>query len=155
MKIADLLTPESVLLDLRAANKRQLLEKLASRLAPTLGIDPAAALAALLHREALGSTGMGDGIALPHARIAQVGRPAALLARLRPAIDFESLDGNPVDLVFLLLVPERDGGLGLNALACMARRVREAAVAQGLRRARSGDEAFAILAADDLPLADQ
>ena len=155
MKIADLLTPESVLLDLRAANKRNLLEALAGRLALTLEIDPAPAAAALLHREALGSTGMGDGVALPHARLAQVRRPAALLARLRSAIDFESLDGNPVDLVFLLLVPEREGGLGLNALACVARRVREPAIARALRRARSGDEAFAILTADDLASTDR
>jgi PTS system nitrogen regulatory IIA component len=148
MTIAELLAPENVLLDMRAADKRQLLGKLARHLAPGLDVDPEAAAAALAYREELGSTGMGEGIALPHARLARISRATGLLARLRPALDFDAVDGRPVDLAFLLLLPEQDRGLGLNGLACVARRLRVPAVADPLRRARTSDEAYAILTSE-------
>ncbi len=151
MKIVDLLAPENVLLDLRVADSRELLGKLTRHLAPALAVEAAVAEQALIRREELGSTGMGDGIALPHARLPQVGRPVGLLARLRPALDFAAVDGKPVDLVFLILLPERERGLGLNVLACVARRLREPEVVQALRHARARAEAYAMLTAERAP----
>ena len=145
MKIADLLAPENVLLDLRVGDRRELLGKLTRHLAPALALDSATAERALVRREELGSTGMGDGIALPHARLPRIGRPVGLFARLRPALDFAAVDGNPVDLVFLILLPEQERGLGLNVLACVARRLREPEVVQALRHARTREEAYGML----------
>lgn len=149
MTISDLLAPEHVLLDLRAADKRQLLGRLARHLAPALATDPEPVAAALVRREGLGSTGTGDGIALPHARLTEVARPIGLLARLRPALDFDAVDGAPVDLVFLLLLPEGERGIGLNALACVARRLRKPDVVQALRRAPCREAACALLTAEE------
>jgi PTS system nitrogen regulatory IIA component len=149
MTIANLLAPENVLLDLRAGDKRQLLCRLARHLASALEIDAETAAAALLRREELGSTGMGDGIALPHARLPGLARARGLFARLRPAMDFQAMDGRPVDLVFLLLLPDGERGPGLNALAHAARRLRDPEVVQALRRASSPVDACWHLTADN------
>ena len=109
MKIAEILNPDSVLIDLRAVDKRAVLADLAGRAATPLGIDAAKATDALLERENLGSTGMGDGLAIPHARLEKVRRPFGVFARLDRRIDFDAVDGRPVDLVFLLLLPACQG----------------------------------------------
>jgi nitrogen PTS system EIIA component len=136
MTIDDILAPADALVGLRASNKTALLDDLARRAAGTLGIDVAAILPALLRREDLGSTGIGDGIALPHARLDAVRRPHGILARLRDPIDFDAVDDRPVDLVFLLLLPADAEGENLNALACVARRLRDPEAAAALRRVR-------------------
>ena len=147
MTISDLLTPDDVILDLRAADKRRLLEELAQRAARPAHIDSLVILEALRARETLGSTGMGAGIAIPHARLASLSRPIGLFARLRPLVEFDAIDGQRIDLVFLLLLPSQAQGEHLNALACVARRLRDEATTAALRAARAPHKLYAILAA--------
>ena len=104
-------------------------------------------LSALQQREALGSTGMGGGIAIPHARLPEVRRPFGLFARLRAPVAFDAVDERPVDLVFLLLLPTDPRGEQLNALACIARCLRDAAVAAGVHGARDAAEIYAVVSA--------
>jgi PTS system nitrogen regulatory IIA component len=145
MKIADLLTLDCVVLDLKVSDKRALLANMSGRAASSLGLEPIATLNALLAREELGSTGMGEGLAVPHARLDQVRKPFGVFARLHRGIDFASVDELPVDLVFLLLLPAAEQGQQLNALACVARRLREPATASALRDARTAQELFQAL----------
>lgn len=136
MTMAEILAPSDVIVGLRAATKNTVLDDLARRAAMALGIGMDAIYPALARREDLGSTGIGDGIALPHARLQAVSRPYGILARLRAPIDFEAVDDRPVDLVFLLLLPADPKDAPLNALACVARRLRDAGTAAALRGAR-------------------
>jgi nitrogen PTS system EIIA component len=145
MTVDEFLAPSDVLVGLRAATKNALLEDLARRAAAALGIGLDAIFPALARRENLGSTGIGDGIALPHARLEAVARPYGILARLREPIDFEAVDDNPVDLVFLLLLPAPDRHEPLNALACVARRLRDAETAAALRGARDAAALYAAV----------
>ncbi len=145
MTIGDFLSREDVVLDLRVPDKRRLLEELAQRAATSARIDAQMIVEALKVRETLGSTGMGGGIAIPHARFALLARPIGVFARLRPLVAFDAIDGQRIDLVFLLLLPTDDYGEHLNALACVARRLRDDATTAALRAARSPDELHAIL----------
>ena len=160
MKITDFLTPDRVILDLRVLDKRRLLDDLARRSAVAAGVDAAVIFNALTAREQLGSTGMGAGIAIPHGRFSSLRQPVGFFARLRSPIDFEAIDDRRVDLVFLLLLPAEAQGEHLNALACVARRLRTARVTDALRKARDVESLHAILAAagsgqasDTIPLA--
>jgi len=146
MEAADFLTPATVITALRAKDKRQLLDEIARRAAAALGLAPPAILEPLLAREALGSTGVGRGIAIPHARIAGLPRLFALLARLERPVDFAAIDDQRVDLVCLLLTPAGAAGEHLPALACLSRRLREQGVADRLRAARDGAALYAALA---------
>ena len=148
MQIGELIAAEGVIAGLRVRDKRQALEELSHRAATALGLDPGAILAPLLAREELGSTGVGKGIAIPHARIAGLSRPFALFAKLERSIDFAAVDDQPVDLVCLLLTPERAGAEHLPALACVSRRLREREVAERLRRAKDDASLYAILTGD-------
>ena len=143
MEVADFVTPATVVIGLRAKDKHQLLDEIARRAATALGLEPAAILEPLLAREALGSTGVGKGIAIPHARIAGLPR---LLARLERPVDFMAIDDQPVDLVCLLLTPASAAAEHLPALACLSRRLREKGVADRLRAARDGAALYATLA---------
>jgi len=134
MDIKDFLSPDDALVDVRIADKTELLKDLSSRAAAALGIEAGSVATAILKREELGSTGVGAGVALPHARLAEVKRPFGVLARLRRTIDFAAIDGEPVDLVFLLLLSAAPGGDPLNALAAVSRRLRNPEVAAALRR---------------------
>jgi PTS system nitrogen regulatory IIA component len=145
MKLSDLIAPRDVLVDLRVPSKARALAELSRHAAKVLGIAPDLLLGALTRREELGSTGLGDGIAIPHARLDQVEQPFGVLARLKSAIAFESVDDQPVDLVFLLLLPTGVSGDHLNALACVARRLRDVRVASALRSARDAGEVYAAL----------
>ncbi|CAO4149371.1 Nitrogen regulatory protein [Methylorubrum aminovorans] len=136
MTVDDILAPADVVHGLRASGKTTLLEDLARRAAKSLDLDADTILAALIRREGLGSTGVGDGLALPHARLEAVRKPFGLLARLREPLDFDAVDERPVDLVFLLLLPTAEGGNHLNALACVARKLRDPDTAAALRGAR-------------------
>jgi len=144
MQIKEFLSPDDVLVDLRASGKDALLHDLAQLAAKAAGIDAAAATSAIDKREGLGSTGMGGGIAIPHARIAGLMKPVGVLAKLKRPIDFAAIDGNPVDLVFLLLLPLSQGG-ELTALAAVARKLRDAATAARLRGAADRAEVYAII----------
>jgi nitrogen PTS system EIIA component len=145
MDIAELITAERIALDIRARDKPQALEELARRAAGAVGLDHQAILTALAVREELGSTGVGKGIAVPHARIAGLSRVFALLARLERPIDFAAIDDQPVDLICLLLTPASDASGHLPALACISRRLRERNVADRLRQTKDAASFRAIL----------
>lgn len=139
MKIADFLSPADAMVGLRASDKARLLEELAKRAAASLGLDADLIAKELLKREELGSTGLGAGIAIPHARLREVQRPFGAFARLKRAIEFDAIDGAPVDLVFLLLLPAASQSECLNALAAVARALREPERLQKLRAAEDGE----------------
>jgi PTS system nitrogen regulatory IIA component len=147
MDLQRLLTPARVILNLRAADKRALLQDLAGRIAPSAGLEREAVLAALLAREELGSTGVGRGFALPHARLDRLENFVGLFARLAAPITFDAIDEQPVDLVFLLLIPGQAANEHLAVLAAISRRMRDPACARRLRQAASEAEAYDILTA--------
>jgi PTS system nitrogen regulatory IIA component len=147
MKIQDFLAPESVV-ELRASDKRDVITALARQAASALALDKTVVTKALLWREDLGSTGMGQGFALPHARLAEVEKPFGIFARLRRPVDFDAVDGRPVDLVFLVLLPSEAEGDQLNALACVARRLRDQETAERLRKTPDAAGAFHLLVDD-------
>lgn len=148
MNIKDLLSPTDVTIDVAVPNKQKLLFELASKAGSRLRLPPDDVFAELSKREELGSTRIGDGIAIPHARFHQVDKPFGWFLRLRQPIAFDALDGNPVDIVFLLLLPESAKGEQLSALACVARKLRNPAVTAALRKARDGAEIFHLLASE-------
>jgi nitrogen PTS system EIIA component len=121
--------------DLPVPDKTALLRDLAHRAEKMLNVDDNIVFNALLKREELGSTGLGNGVAIPHVRLEQVENPFGIIARLRDPIDFNAIDGQPVDLVCLVLLSKINEGGQLNALAGVARRLRIPEVLQELRRA--------------------
>jgi PTS system nitrogen regulatory IIA component len=152
MDIADFLAPANVVTDLRVSDKVRLLHELSDRAAVGLSLDAGLIADALIKREQLGSTGLGDGMAIPHARLAAVRKPFGILARLKKPIDFDAIDGQPVDLVFLLLLPAATTGEPLNALACVSRRLREPGTLRALRTAADGNVLFRMMTArSELP----
>ena len=141
MKIKDLLAPGDVIADVRAGDKAGLLKELAQRAALSVGLPPHVVSDEVAKRDELGSTGIGNGAAIPHARLREVKRPFALLARLAKPIPFDAIDGEPVDLVVLLLLPASSQLDQLNALAAVARRLRDP---ETLRRLRAAPDAAAL-----------
>jgi nitrogen PTS system EIIA component len=148
MKIREFLSPDCAVIALRAPDKKRLLLDLASRAARALGLSADEVSAALIKREELGSTGTGGGVAIPHARLPRLGRPFGLLARLDRPIDFDSVDGKKVDVVFLLLLPANAQGEQLNALAAAARALRDPDI---IRNVRSSADAVALYRAATKP----
>jgi PTS system nitrogen regulatory IIA component len=146
MKISDFLSPTDVMLDAKPANKGELLRLLSTRAAAGAGLDAGEVVTLILKREELGSTGVGNGVALPHARLVGLKAPFSLFVRLRRGIDFEAIDDQPVDIVFLLLLPESDNGGQLNALACAARALRDPEVLKQIRGAADPDALFRAIA---------
>ncbi len=144
MMIGDLLSTNAVF-ELREPDKRRLLKEVSHRAAAMLDLDEQTILEALNKRESLGSTGIGQGVAIPHARLAELKQPFGLFALMRPPIQFDAVDDLPVDLVFLLLLPETLADAQLKPLACVARRLRDPAVAAKLRGARGASSLYAIL----------
>ena len=137
MKLSDLIAPDRVLVDVRAIDKGQLLAELSRHAASRTGTAAPSILAALAAREALGSTGLGRGFALPHARVAGVEQLVGLFARLAKPLDFAAIDGQPVDLVFLLLIPPGAGNEHVAALSAVARQMRDEAQVKQMRQASS------------------
>jgi len=136
MDIADFIAPDRIALNLRVRDKAQLLRELANRAGPFGGgISADTILAALRSREELGSTGLGKGFALPHARIDGLKQFVGLFVRLARPIEYDSIDGAPVDLVFLLLMPAEAGNNNIAALAAVSRRFRDSATVMSLRKA--------------------
>jgi len=135
MTIGEIIAPDQVVVGLRVADKAQLLRELALRAATATAVDRQVIFDALQARENLGSTGLGKGFALPHARLEALGEPYALLARLARPIDFASIDERPVDLVVLLLTPADGGNRHLATLAALARPLREDGFVRQLRQA--------------------
>jgi nitrogen PTS system EIIA component len=146
MKISDFLSPANVMLDVRASDKSRLLHQLSTQAAAEVGLDAADVSKEIAKREDLGSTGVGNGVALPHARLKGLKSPFGLLARLRHGIDFEAIDDQPVDTVFLLLLPDAPNEAQLNALACVARALRDPESLQRIRGATDGESIFRALA---------
>jgi len=133
MKIKDFLSPSDVMIDIRANDKVGLLKELAARAASALDLPVDAVANEIERRDELGSTGIGGGVSIPHARFREVNRPFGLLARLKHAIEFDAIDSQPVDLVFLLLLPVSSQLDQLNALAAVARKLRDPDVLRKLR----------------------
>ena len=146
MEIADLLIgPEAVLASLKASGKKALLAELASRAAAVFALDERRLFDRLLERERLGSTGIGGGIAIPHARMASLAKPIGLFARLAHPIDFDAIDERPVDIVFLLAAPEGAGADHLKALARVSRLLRDRALVDKLRATENAEALYALL----------
>src|SRR5688572_16381265 len=117
MKIRDFLSPSNVAMDIRASDKASLLKDLASRAASALDLPVDAVATEVEKRDELGSTGIGGGVSIPHARFREVKKPFGLLVRLKQPIEFDAIDGQPVDIVFLLVLPAAAQLDQLNALA--------------------------------------
>ena len=145
MPLADLVAPNAVVPALKVNGKKQALQELAAKAAELSGQNERAIFEILLQREKLGSTGVGNGVAIPHGKLPKLGKLFGLFARLARPVDFEALDGQPVDLVFLLLAPEGAGADHLKALARVARLLRDPEIAPGLTL-------FALHAADGTPI---
>jgi PTS system nitrogen regulatory IIA component len=145
MEIADLITPAAVVAHLKAANKKQALHELAAKAASVTGLPDRRIFETLSEREKLGSTGMGQGVAIPHGRIAGVQRMTGLFARLDTPIDFEAMDDQPVDLMFVLLAPEGAGADHLKALARVSRLLRNQAIVEKLRAATQPAALYSLL----------
>lgn len=146
MKIADVIGRDRVIVGLRAADKGQLLQELAGRAASALSLDRRMIFDALLARENLGSTGLGKGFALPHARLDTLGETFAMFVRLARPIDFASIDERPVDLVILLLTPANGANHHLATLAALSRPLRDETFVQRLRQAQDAATLHGLLA---------
>jgi PTS system nitrogen regulatory IIA component len=145
MTLTDLVAPTAIVPALKVNGKKQALQELAARAAELTGQNERSILEILLQREKLGSTAVGNGVAIPHGKLPKLGRLVGLFARLERAIDFEALDGQPVDLIFLLLAPEAAGADHLKALARVARLLRDPEIAKKLRESRDTDSLYAVL----------
>ncbi len=133
MEISDLIRPESVVANLRVSSKKQVLQELAKRAADLIGLHERAVFDVLLERERLGTTGVGNGIAIPHGKLPSLDGMMGMFARLEEPVDFDSIDDQPVDLVFLLLAPESAGADHLKALARVSRLLRDRGICEKLR----------------------
>ena len=147
MKIANFLAPTDVATDVAATDKDKLLLDLARSAAAKLNLDSDRIFVELSKREALGSTGVGGGVAIPHARFQSIAKPFGTLVRLKKPMDYDAVDGKPVDLIVLLLLPEAAGDQ-LGALATIAHRLRNPNVAAGMRRAQGSAEVYRALTSD-------
>lgn len=145
MKISDFLQPENVFIDLPSTSKAEVLKRLSGAASRQLEIDGSVIFDTLHSRERLGSTGVGGGIAIPHARVPNLKRPFGMLARLASDVAFEAIDDIPVDIVFVLLMPDDSTKAHLNMLACIARRLRTAEVLKEVRAARDSDQLYAAV----------
>ena len=145
MEISDLLTTESVVPNLRVTSKKQALQELAKRASEISGMHERAIFDVLLERERLGTTGVGNGIAIPHGKLPNLDKLYGLFARLEKPIDFDSIDEQPVDLIFLLLAPESAGADHLKALARVSRLLRDKNGCEKLRGTDSAEALYAVL----------
>lgn len=146
MKISDCLVPTQVMVDVKASDKNQLLAQLSVEAADVAGLPADEVAQEIAKREELGSTGVGNGVALPHARLTSLKTPFALFARLRHGIDFDAIDGEKVDIVVLLLIPESGDSAKGNALACVARALRDTETLRKVRSAPDREALFRIIA---------
>ena len=145
MPLTDLVAPNAVIPALKVNGKKQAIQELAARAATLTGQNERLIFETLMQREKLGSTGVGNGIAIPHGKLPKLEKLFGLIARLDRGIDFESLDGQPVDVIFLLLAPEGAGADHLKALARVARLLRDPATVARLRESRDPDALYAVL----------
>jgi len=145
MTLAELIDPRAVIAALKANSKKQALQLLAQKAAELTGVSEGDILEGLLERERLGSTGVGNGIAIPHAKLPGVSRLFGVFARLERPIDFDSIDDMPVDLICMLIAPDGAGADHLKALARVSRLLRNRACCEKLRGATESDALYALL----------
>jgi PTS system nitrogen regulatory IIA component len=145
MSLSQLVKPDGVLAALRVNGKKQALQEMSERAAFVSGLPPREIFDALLQRERLGSTGVGDGVAIPHGKLMKCTEIFGVFARVERAIDFDAPDGLPVDLIFMLIAPESAGADHLKALATSARLLRNGAIATQLRATRDPTALYALL----------
>lgn len=145
MQISDLLSPEGVLPSLKFKDKKHLLQHLAERAGQLTHMPTLVILETLTERERLGTTGVGQGIAIPHGRLADLKKIIGVFARLETPIEYDAVDNQPVDLVFMLLAPEGAGADHLKALARVSRLLRNQAACEKLRKAATTEALYAIL----------
>jgi len=145
MEIRDLITENSVVSKLNATSKKQALQGLAKEMAAACGLDERAVFDVLMEREKLGTTGVGNGIAIPHGKLPGLNQLYGLFARLEKPIDFNAIDDQPVDLVFVLLAPESAGADHLKALARISRLLRDSGMCEKLRGTDTADALYALL----------
>jgi nitrogen PTS system EIIA component len=145
MKLQDFLPSENIVVGVRAGSKDQVLRLLAEIASKKCGLAAGDISKGLLDREKLGSTGIGDGIAIPHARFEDLQGPICVCAKLAKPVEFDAMDGLPVDVVILLLSPASSGRDGLNMLSCVARKFREDRILPAICQANSAEEIYAIL----------
>jgi PTS system nitrogen regulatory IIA component len=145
MEISDLITPDSVIVALKATSKKQTLQELAHRAAEVTGLHERAIFDVLLERERLGTTGVGKGIAIPHGKLADLTELHGIFARLEKPVEFDSVDEEPVDLVFLLLAPETAGADHLKALARISRLLRDGKMCEKLRSLQEPRDLYKLL----------
>lgn len=145
MEIADLVSPDAVVTDIQVASKKQVLQELSRRAARITELPEREIFDTILERERLGTTGVGHGIAIPHGKLPQLERLHGLFARLDQPIEFESIDDQPVDLIFLLLAPESAGADHLKALAKVSRLLRDKEICDKLRGSEDADALYALL----------
>lgn len=145
MEITDLVTPAAVVASLKATSKKQALQELARRAAELTGEQERAIFDVLLERERLGTTGVGDGVAIPHGKLPNLRKLVGIFARLERPIDFEAIDEQPVDLIFLLLAPGTAGADHLKALARVSRLLRDRQTREKLRGSETREALYALL----------
>ena len=145
MTLQDIVDARAIIPQLKVQNKKQLLQELAQSLSAIVAIDTRVIFEKLLQREKLGSTGLGQGIAIPHGRLPSITRVYGVFASLAQPIAFDSVDGDPVELAFALISPEQAGADHLTALARVSRLLRDAATLVKLRGTTSPEGLYAIL----------
>ncbi len=145
MEISNILKPEAVLAGIKASGKKHILHELSRHAASVTGVDEARIFETLMERERLGTTGVGNGIAIPHGKLKDIDQLHGVFARLEKPIDFDAIDEHPVDLVFLLLAPEGAGADHLKALARISRLLRDETVCKKLRGADTADGLYLLL----------
>lgn len=145
MEISDLITPATVIPALKVTSKKQALQELSRLSAEITGLDERTVFEILVERERLGTTGVGGGVAIPHGKHPELDRLYGIFARLEQPVDYDAIDEQPVDLIFLLLAPEAAGADHLKALARVSRKLRDAATCEKLRGSESADALYALL----------
>lgn len=145
MEISDLITPATVIPALKVTSKKQALQELSRLSAGITGLDERTVFEILVERERLGTTGVGGGVAIPHGKHSGLDRLYGLFARLEQPVDYDSIDEQPVDLIFLLLAPEAAGADHLKALARVSRKLRDSDTCEKLRGSESADALYALL----------
>lgn len=150
MDIASFLSSDAVIANCTAASKRQVLQQVATRAAMLTGLDEREVLTALLQRERLGSTAVGNGIAIPHARFGKLAELHGVFVELQNPVDFDAPDDRPVDLFFVLLAPAQEGNVEhLRAMARVSRLLRDSRTCGKIRQAVTAEVIYALLTADD------
>ncbi|MBM3507120.1 MAG: PTS IIA-like nitrogen regulatory protein PtsN [Alphaproteobacteria bacterium] len=151
MDLSYLLGPGNVVPTLKATTKKQVFAEMAARAARVTKLDERQIFDVVTERERLGTTGIGGGIAIPHGKIADLDRLYGFFARFETPVDFDAIDGEPVDLVFMLLAPEGAGADHLKALAKVSRVLRDRAMCEKLRGSRNADALYALLTESATP----